>query len=65
MILVVVDRFPKMAILIPWKKTTTTQQTAHLFFEHVWKHYGLSTTIISDKDVRFFNTYLENSLETA
>ena len=31
-ILVVVDIFSKMAILIPCKKTKTTQQNAHLFF---------------------------------
>ena len=48
-ILVVVDRFSKMGILIPCKKTTTTQQTAQLFFEHVWKHYGLPTNIISNR----------------
>ena len=49
-ILLVVDRFSKMDILIPCKKTTTTQNTNHLFFEHVWKNYGLSTTIIFDRD---------------
>ena len=34
-ILVVVDRFSKMALLIPCKKTTTTHQTLQLFFEHM------------------------------
>ena len=55
-ILVVVDIFSKMAILIPCKKTMTAHQTAQLFFEHVWKHYGLPTTIISDRYVVFVST---------
>lgn len=42
-----------MVILIPYKKTTTTQQSAQLFFEHVWKHYCIPTTIITDRDSRF------------
>ena len=37
-----------------------TQQTAQLFFKHVWKHYGLSTTIIADRDGSFFNTFWQN-----
>ena len=52
-ILVVVDIFSKMTILIPCKKTMPTQQTAELLFECVWKHYGLSTTIIFDRDAKF------------
>ena len=60
MILVVVDIFSKMAILIPCKKTVTTQQTTQIFFEHVWKHYGLSTTIIFDKDAIFVGTFWKN-----
>ena len=56
-IVVVVDRFSKMSILIPCKKTTTTQQTAKLFFKHVWKHYGLPMTIISNRDAIFVSTF--------
>ena len=33
------------------------KKNAHLFFEHVWKHYGLPTTIISKKDARFVSTF--------
>ena len=39
---VVVDRFNKMCILMPCKKT----KTADLYFQHVWIHYGLSTSIV-------------------
>ena len=56
-ILLVVDIFSKMAILIPCKKTMTAQHNSQLFFEHVWKHYGLLTTIISDRVARFFSIF--------
>ena len=56
-ILVVVNIFSKMAILIPCKNTTTAQQTTQLFFEHVWKHYGLPMTIIYDIDAIFVSTF--------
>jgi hypothetical protein len=47
---VVVDRFNKMCILMPCKKQITTEMTAHLFFQNVWVHFGLPTSIISDRD---------------
>ena len=56
-ILVVVNIFSKMPFLIPCKKTTTTQHTAHLFFEHVWKHYGLSKSINFDRDAIFVSIF--------
>jgi hypothetical protein len=45
---VVVDRFSKMCILIPCKKQITAEKIANLFFQHVWVHFGLPTSIISD-----------------
>ena len=33
---VVVDIFSKMCILMPCKKTITAEQTADLYFQHVW-----------------------------
>ena len=56
-ILVVVDRFSSMDILAPCKKTTTTYHISQLFFEHAWKHYGLPTTIISERDAIFVSTF--------
>ena len=44
---VVVDRFKKMYILMPYKKQATTELIAHLFFQHVWVHFGLPTSIVS------------------
>lgn len=45
---VVVDRFNKICILVPCRKKVTAEQTAHLFFQNVWVHFGLPTSIISD-----------------
>ncbi|CAL2259851.1 unnamed protein product [Prunus armeniaca] len=54
---VVVDRFSKMVILIPCKKTVTGEGAAKLFFQYVWKHFGLPTSIISDRDSRFLGHF--------
>ena len=47
---VVVDRFSKMCILIHCNKHIATEQTEKLFFEHVWVHFGLPTSIVSNRD---------------
>jgi hypothetical protein len=49
---VVVDRFNKMCILMPCKKKITIEKTANLLFQHVWVHFGLPTSIVSDQDTR-------------
>ena len=48
---VVVDRFSKMCILMPCKKHITAQ----FFFQYVWVHFGLPTSIILDRDTRFLD----------
>jgi hypothetical protein len=40
-IMVVVDRFSKMAYFIPTKDEATAQKTGRLFFSHIFKHHGL------------------------
>jgi hypothetical protein len=40
-IMVVVDRFSKMAHFIPTKDEATAQEIGKLFFTHVFKHHGL------------------------
>ena len=54
---VVVDRFNKMCILMPCKKQVITKLTTHLFFQHVWVHFGLPTSIVSDRDSRFIGKF--------
>ena len=45
---VVVDWFNKIFILMPCKKQVTAELAAHLYFQFVWVHFGLPTSIISD-----------------
>ena len=54
---VVVDRFSKMCILMPCKKTIIAEQTVELYFQHVWVHYGLPTFIVSEGDSRFIGNF--------
>jgi hypothetical protein len=54
---VVVDRFNKMCILMLCKKNITTEQTTNLFFQYVWVHFGLPTSIVSDRDTRFLGYF--------
>ena len=56
-ILVVVDQFSKMAILIACTKTVTAPQVAKLFFIHVWTYFGLTSSIVLDRDGRFLSHF--------
>ena len=47
---VVVDRFNKMCILMACKKNITAEKTTNIFFQNVWIHFGLPTSIVSDRD---------------
>jgi hypothetical protein len=53
----VVNRFSKMCILIPCKKTIKGQEAANMFFEQVWVHFGIPRRPISDRDTIFLNTF--------
>jgi len=53
-LLVVIDRFTKMAHYIPLRKDgKTAADLAITFAREVWKHHGLPTDIVSDRDSRF------------
>jgi len=56
-ILVVVDSASKRVHCIPCRQTDTAQDTAKLFELHVWRHHGLPTKIISDRDTRFTSDF--------
>ena len=55
-LIVVVDRLGKLAHVIPYSDISVPT-TAKLFVQHVWKHYGLPTSIISDRGSQFISTF--------
>ena len=52
-ILVVCDRFSKMAHFIATTEKTSAEGLAKLFRDHVWKLHRLPESIISDRGVQF------------
>ena len=52
-ILVVVDRFTKMAHFIPTTEKTSAEGLAQLFRDNIWKLHGLPDSIISDRGPQF------------
>ena len=52
-IMVVVDRFTKIAHFIGLEQNATAKDVANVFLQEVWKLHGLPTEIISDMDANF------------
>ncbi|MCO5571434.1 hypothetical protein L7F22_025174 [Adiantum nelumboides] len=66
-ILVIVDRFSKLAHFIPCKKAASAPDIASLFVQHIFRIHGLPRSIIPDRDPKFtghFWTSLFKSLGT-
>ena len=56
-ILVMVDRFSKLAHMVPTKGCATALETAKLFLNAWWKHHGLPRVIVSDRDPKFTSAF--------
>ncbi len=56
-IMVVVDRFSKMAHFIPTKDSAMAQETGRMFFIHMFKHHGLPKDIVLDWDPKFTSKF--------
>jgi hypothetical protein len=56
-IMLVVDRFNKMAHFIPTKDEATAQEIGRLFFTHIFKHHGFPKDIVSDRNPKFTSKF--------
>ena len=56
-IFVVVDRFSKLAHMVPTMETTTTLEIAKLLLNAWWRHHGLPRVIVSDRDPEFTSAF--------
>ncbi|KAL3686374.1 hypothetical protein R1sor_008948 [Riccia sorocarpa] len=56
-VLVMVDRFSKLARFIPTVGTVTAFQTARIFLDGWWRTYGFPRSIVSDRDPKFTSAF--------
>ena len=59
-ILVVVDRFSKMAHFIPCTKKISARTTAKLILQHIVRLHGLPRDIVSDRGPQFHSKFWKN-----
>jgi hypothetical protein len=56
-IMVVVDRFTKMAHFIPCNKSIIGEKTTKLFLDHVFRYHRLLENIVSDHGPQFASKF--------
>ena len=57
MIMNVVDRLSKQRHYIGCRSDMNSEDLAHIFVRHVWKHHGLPDTITSDRGTLFISEF--------
>ena len=56
-IMVIVDRFTKYMIVVPFKETFTAEQLGHVLLDRLVRDHGPPLSIISDRDKLFTSNY--------
>ncbi|MBW0579315.1 hypothetical protein O181_119030 [Austropuccinia psidii MF-1] len=59
-ILVIVDRFSKMAVFIPTISSITSLDLAHSFIKNIFSKHGLPSIIVSDRGPLFVSSFWAN-----
>ena len=59
----IADHFSKQAHFLPVKKTIKAKHMANLFMFHIFKHHGLPTSIVSDRDPRMTSLFWKGLFE--
>ncbi|QRV94990.1 Retrovirus-related Pol polyprotein from transposon [Ceratobasidium sp. AG-Ba] len=59
-ILVIVDKLTRYAHFVPCTTNINEVETAELFRDHIWSHYGLPRQIISDRDSRWTGAFWDH-----
>ena len=62
-IFVVVDRLTKMAHFVPCKKTSSSEDTARLFLDNVYRYHGLPDDIVSYRGTQFVPKFWKSLFE--
>ena len=57
LIIVIVDRFTKYLIVVPFKETHTAEQLGHLLLDRLVRDHRVLITIITDRDKLFTSNY--------
>ena len=52
-VMVIVNRFSKYVVFMATPAVCTAEVIAGLFYKHVVKYFGVSSDVVSDRDVRF------------
>ena len=57
LVIVVVDRFTKMAHFVAFHKIDDASHITDLYFKEIIRLHGVSETIVSDRDTKFLSYF--------
>jgi hypothetical protein len=57
------DRLTEFIVCVPFNKTVTAPKLAQLFIDNVFKRFGMSGDMLSDRDPRFTTDFWRSLME--